>query len=115
MIIESLFNSAKIEKGVKQSEKNQKKPTGSADQEELTDKIFGKVGDFSCHSGHHGCHSSSSFPLDRNERLFFLYWFRGVVKQLGEFATTEEVTNDPCAGMHGKQYGSPNGAGLGKY
>lgn len=33
----------------------------------------------------------------------------------GTFAIIEEVSNDPCAGQHGKQYVSPNGAGFGKY
>lgn len=56
-----------MKKGVKQSEKDQKKPTGSADQEELTDKIFGKVGDISRNSGRHGRHPASSFPLDRHD------------------------------------------------
>ncbi len=31
----------------------------------------------------------------------------------GEFATIQEVSNDPCAGMHGLQYISPMGGGLG--
>lgn len=72
MVTESLFNSLKIEKGVRQSEKNQKKPTGSADQEELTDKIAGEVGDFSRHSGRHGRHPSSSFPLDRHDGFSYV-------------------------------------------
>jgi hypothetical protein len=31
----------------------------------------------------------------------------------GEFAIIQDVTNDPCAGMHGLQYVSPDHAGLG--
>ena len=31
----------------------------------------------------------------------------------GEFATTQEVYNDPCAGAHGLQYLSPDHAGFG--
>lgn len=31
----------------------------------------------------------------------------------GEFATIQEVSNDPCAGYHGLQYLSPDHAGLG--
>jgi hypothetical protein len=31
----------------------------------------------------------------------------------GEFATIQEVSNDPCAGMHGLLYISPMGGGLG--
>jgi hypothetical protein len=33
----------------------------------------------------------------------------------GEFATIQEVSNDPCAGLHGVQYKSPAGPGLGQY
>jgi len=33
----------------------------------------------------------------------------------GEFAIIQKVWNDPCAGIHGAQYVSPNGAGFGKY
>jgi hypothetical protein len=33
----------------------------------------------------------------------------------GEFAIIEEINNDPCAGFHGKLYGSPNHAGLGNW
>ncbi len=33
----------------------------------------------------------------------------------GEFAIIEEGTNDPCAGVHGKQIHSPAGAGFGVY
>ena len=33
----------------------------------------------------------------------------------GEFALTEEVYNDPCAGDHGVAYKSPVGPGFGKY
>ena len=31
----------------------------------------------------------------------------------GEFATIQEVSNDPCAGLHGLQYASPDAPGLG--
>lgn len=31
----------------------------------------------------------------------------------GDFAIVQEISNDPCAGMHGKQYVSPDHAGLG--
>jgi len=31
----------------------------------------------------------------------------------GEFATIEEVFNDPCDGVHGVQYVSPDHPGLG--
>lgn len=31
----------------------------------------------------------------------------------GEFATIQTVENDPCAGIHGVQYLSPDHAGLG--
>jgi hypothetical protein len=31
----------------------------------------------------------------------------------GEFAIIEQVENDPCAGIHGMQYVSPDHAGLG--
>ncbi|MBR9678208.1 MAG: hypothetical protein GOU97_02885 [Nanoarchaeota archaeon] len=33
----------------------------------------------------------------------------------GAFAIIQQVENDPCAGLHGQQYVSPAGAGLGKY
>lgn len=33
----------------------------------------------------------------------------------GEFATIQEVNNDPCAGYHGILYKSPSGPGFGKY
>jgi hypothetical protein len=33
----------------------------------------------------------------------------------GEFAIIQEVENDPCAGIHGLQYASPNGAGLSQF
>ena len=33
----------------------------------------------------------------------------------GAFAIIFEVENDPCAGIRGQQYKSPNGAGFGKY
>ena len=33
----------------------------------------------------------------------------------GSFAIIQEVENDPCAGVNGKQYGSPAGPGFGKY
>lgn len=33
----------------------------------------------------------------------------------GEFATIIAVENDPCAGLEGRQYGSPVGPGFGKY
>ena len=33
----------------------------------------------------------------------------------GAFATVQEVENDPFAGIHGKQYGSPAGPGFGQY
>jgi hypothetical protein len=33
----------------------------------------------------------------------------------GDFATVQEVENDPFAGVHGKQYGSPAGPGFGQY
>lgn len=33
----------------------------------------------------------------------------------GQFAIIQEVENDLCAGIEGKQYGSPVGPGLGKY
>lgn len=33
----------------------------------------------------------------------------------GDFATTEEIYNDPCAGDHGVLYKSPAGPGFGKY
>jgi hypothetical protein len=33
----------------------------------------------------------------------------------GQFAIIQEVENDPCAGINGKQYGSPVGPGLGKF
>lgn len=33
----------------------------------------------------------------------------------GEFATIQEVSNDPCADVHGVQYVSPDGPGLGKW
>jgi hypothetical protein len=33
----------------------------------------------------------------------------------GAFATVQEVENDPFAGVHGKQYGSPAGPGFGQY
>jgi hypothetical protein len=31
----------------------------------------------------------------------------------GEFAIIEEISNDPCGGIHGKQYASPDHPGLG--
>jgi hypothetical protein len=31
----------------------------------------------------------------------------------GEFATIQEVENDPCAGIHGIQYSSPDHPGFG--
>ncbi len=33
----------------------------------------------------------------------------------GEFAIIQDVINDSCGGLHGKQYGSPSGPGLGKW
>jgi hypothetical protein len=33
----------------------------------------------------------------------------------GSFAIIQVVENDPCAGVNGKQYGSPVGPGFGKY
>jgi|APSaa5957512535_1039671.scaffolds.fasta_scaffold34750_2 hypothetical protein len=33
----------------------------------------------------------------------------------GSFATIQTVENDPCAGINGKQYGSPVGPGFGKF
>ena len=33
----------------------------------------------------------------------------------GDFATIQTIENDPCAGINGKQYGSPVGPGFGKY
>ena len=33
----------------------------------------------------------------------------------GEFAIIQQVENDPCAGIHGAQYLSPAGPGLGKW
>lgn len=33
----------------------------------------------------------------------------------GEFAIIQEVSNDPCVGMHGMQYVSPDRAGLGNW
>ena len=33
----------------------------------------------------------------------------------GQFAITQQVENDPCLGLHGLQYVSPAGAGLGIY
>ncbi len=33
----------------------------------------------------------------------------------GQFATIQVVENDPCAGVNGKQYGSPAGPGFGQY
>ncbi|MHC4086138.1 MAG: hypothetical protein ACYSWZ_06015 [Planctomycetota bacterium] len=33
----------------------------------------------------------------------------------GAFATVQTIENDPFAGIHGKQYGSPAGPGFGKY
>ena len=33
----------------------------------------------------------------------------------GEFAVVQEVSNDACAGLHGVQYKSPAGPGLGQY
>ena len=33
----------------------------------------------------------------------------------GAFATIQEVSNDPCAGIHGAQYVTPAGPGLGKW
>jgi len=33
----------------------------------------------------------------------------------GQFATIQSVYNDPCAGVGGKEYGSPVGPGLGKW
>jgi len=33
----------------------------------------------------------------------------------GDFATTEEISNDPCLGDHGILYKSPAGPGLGIY
>ncbi len=33
----------------------------------------------------------------------------------GDFATIKHVENDACAGLHGNQYNSPVGPGLGKY
>ncbi|MHB1107448.1 MAG: hypothetical protein ACYCZ2_13915 [Lutibacter sp.] len=33
----------------------------------------------------------------------------------GDFAIIQEVYNDPCSGIEGKQYGSPVGPGLGKF
>ena len=33
----------------------------------------------------------------------------------GAFATIQQIENDPCAGINGKQYGSPVGPGFGKF
>ncbi len=33
----------------------------------------------------------------------------------GAFAIIQDVENDPLAGIHGKQYGSPAGPGFGQY
>jgi hypothetical protein len=33
----------------------------------------------------------------------------------GAFAIVQQVENDPFAGIHGKQYGSPSGPGFGQY
>jgi len=33
----------------------------------------------------------------------------------GQFATIQQVENDPCAGIHGVQYKSPAGPGFGQY
>ncbi|MHC4603894.1 MAG: hypothetical protein ACYS6W_11260, partial [Planctomycetota bacterium] len=33
----------------------------------------------------------------------------------GSFARIQQVENDPFAGIHGKQYGSPAGPGFGQY
>ena len=45
-------------------------------------------------------------------------WYNAGGTEIGpmiwnEFAIIQEVTNDPCAGIHGLQYASPDHAGLG--
>jgi hypothetical protein len=47
-------------------------------------------------------------------------WYSAEGKEIGpaiwdEFAITEEVNNDPCAGLKGISYRSPEGLGLGKF
>jgi len=46
------------------------------------------------------------------------YWYTSDAKEIGAsiwgaFAIIEEVYNDPCAGFHGKLYGSPDHSGFG--
>ena len=46
------------------------------------------------------------------------YWYAADGTEIGPviwgaFAIVEEVENDPCAGLHGVQYHSPDHAGLG--
>lgn len=47
-------------------------------------------------------------------------WYTAAMEEIGpeiwgEFATVQEIYNDPCEGFHGKQYLSPMGPGLGKW
>lgn len=46
-------------------------------------------------------------------------WYNAEGKEIGpviwgQFAIVQQIENDPCAGINGKQYGSPVGPGLGK-
>ena len=48
------------------------------------------------------------------------YWYTAEGTEIGpvtwnEFATIQEVYNDPGGGVHGIQYRSPAGPGLGKW
>jgi hypothetical protein len=48
------------------------------------------------------------------------YWYTADGVEIGPviwgaFAIIQQVENDGCAGIHGKQYGSPAAPGLGKY
>jgi len=49
-----------------------------------------------------------------------LYWYTADGVEIGEeiwgsFAIIQQVENDPCAGIHGAQYISPVGPGVGKW
>ncbi len=60
----------------------------------------------------------TAYTADNEEDLLFWYTEGGTEIGpviWGSFAVVQEVINDPSDGSHGKQYGSPNGPGFGKY
>ena len=59
-------------------------------------------------------------PSDAYQDGYTSIWYTAEGTEIGpviwgSFAIIQEVENDPCAGLHGVQYLSPAGPGLGKY